>query len=111
MKYNYNYLIASLTYWLYQQILYIFSKASISPSENFKGFAWQVFLLSDQFNDNKKNKWISTGWLLFNVKWMICSLSHDANKLHSDDMMRSTLYKINTLNWIFIVLIQWNNSP
>jgi hypothetical protein len=33
------------------------------------------------------------------------------NKLHFDEMMMmSALYKTNTFNWIFIVLVQWNNS-
>jgi hypothetical protein len=38
-------------------------------------------------------------------------LIHDENKLHFDEMMMmSALYKTNTFNWIFIVLVQWNNS-
>ena len=50
--------------------------------------------------------------LMFNAKWAIWQLYHGL-KLHFDEMimMMSTLYKTNTLSWIFIVLPhQWNYS-
>ena len=37
---------------------------------------------------------------------------HGKNKLDFDEMMMmSNLYFTNTLSWIFIVLVPWNNSP
>jgi len=33
------------------------------------------------------------------------------NKLYFEEMMISTLYYTNTLNWICIVPVHWNNSP
>ena len=42
---------------------------------------------------------------------LIFQLYHDENKLiFNEMMMRSTLYQINTLSWIFIVLAHGNNS-
>ena len=48
-------------------------------------------------------------WLLFNANSAIFQLYHGKNKLIFDEMMmRSALYKTNTLSWIFIVLAHWN---
>ena len=48
---------------------------------------------------------LESEWMLFNTKWAIFQLYHGENKLHSNEiMMLSTLYLINTLSWIFIVL-------
>jgi len=61
-----------------------------------------------------KNKCIVSEWLLFNANSAIFQLYHGENKLQFNEMMmRSTLYKTNTLSWIFIVLLlaHWNNSP
>ena len=47
-----------------------------------------------------------------NTNTAIFQLYHDKNRLiFNEMMMRSTLYKINTLSWIFIMLAHWNNSP
>jgi hypothetical protein len=41
-------------------------------------------------------------WLLFSANSAIFQLYHDENKLIVNEMtMRSTLYKTNTLSWIF----------
>ena len=54
-----------------------------------------------------------SGWLLLNAILAIFHLYHGKNKLIFNDimMMRSALYKSNTLSLIFIVLAHWNNSP
>jgi len=57
--------------------------------------------------------WKSEG-LLFtgNPHRAIFQLCHVENKLIFNEMiMMSALYKTNTLNWIFIVLAHWNNTP
>ena len=55
--------------------------------------------------------WVS-GWLLFNANSAIFQLCYGENKLIINEMMmRSALFWTNTLNWIFIVLAHWNNSP
>jgi len=50
---------------------------------------------------------------LFHANSAIFQLYHGENKLIFNEMMmmRSALYKINMLSWIFIVLPHWNNSP
>jgi hypothetical protein len=56
-------------------------------------------------------QWVS-GWLLFNANSAIFQLYHSENKLIFNEMiMKSALYETNTLSWIFIVLVHWNNSP
>jgi hypothetical protein len=51
-------------------------------------------------------------WLLFNANSAILQLHHGENKLiFNEMMMRSALFKTNTLSWMFIVLAHWNNSP
>jgi hypothetical protein len=50
-------------------------------------------------------------WLLFNANSAIFQLYHEKNKLiFNEMMMRSTLYQINMLSWLFTVLAHWNNS-
>ena len=50
-------------------------------------------------------------WLLFNTNSAISQLYHGENKLIFNKMMiRSTLYQTNTLSWILIVLVHWNNN-
>jgi hypothetical protein len=53
--------------------------------------------------------WVSE-WLLFNANAAIFQPYHGENKFIFDEMMRSALYKTNTLSWIFLVLAHWNNS-
>jgi hypothetical protein len=49
---------------------------------------------------------------LLNVKWAICQLHHGENKSHFNEMMMYfILYLTNTLYWILIVLVHYNNSP
>jgi len=44
-------------------------------------------------------------------EWVIFQLYHGKNKIiFNEMMMKSSLYKTNTLSWIFIVLAHWNNS-
>jgi len=50
-------------------------------------------------------------WLFFNANSAIFQLYHGKNKLIFNEMMRSTLYKTNTLSWNFLVQAHWNNSP
>jgi hypothetical protein len=51
-------------------------------------------------------------WLLFSVNSAMFQLYHVENKfIFNPMMMRSALYKTNTLSWIFKVLSHWNNSP
>ena len=48
--------------------------------------------------------YIVSEWLLFNTNSTIFQLYHGENKLiFNEMMMRSTLYKTNTLSWIFSV--------
>jgi hypothetical protein len=50
--------------------------------------------------------------LLFNANTAIFQLYHGEKTLIFNDlMMRSVLYKTNTLSWILIMLAHWNNSP
>ena len=50
-------------------------------------------------------------WLLFNANSAIFQLYHGENRLICNEMiMRSTLYEINRLSWMFIVLAHWNKS-
>jgi len=51
-------------------------------------------------------------WLLFSATSANFQLYHGENKLILNEMMiRSALYQTNTLSWIFIVLVHWNNIP
>ena len=51
-------------------------------------------------------------WVLFNPSSAICQLYHGENNLiYNEMMMRSALYYINMLSWIFIKLGHGNNSP
>jgi len=48
---------------------------------------------------------------LFNTNSAIFQLYHGENKLILNEMMMGfALYKTNTLSWIIIVLVHWNNS-
>jgi len=50
-------------------------------------------------------------WLFFNANSAIFHLYHDQNKLIFNEMgMRSAFYETNTLSWIFIVHVNWNNG-
>jgi hypothetical protein len=56
------------------------------------------------------SEWVSE-WVSECCLIPIFQLYHGENKLvFNEMMMRSTLFKTNTLSWIFIVLAQWNNS-
>ena len=51
-------------------------------------------------------------WLLFNANSAIFQLYRGEKKwIFNDMMMRSALYKTNTLSWTFKVPAHWNNSP
>jgi hypothetical protein len=55
------------------------------------------------------SEWVSE-WVLLNANSAIFQLYHGENKLIINEMMmRFALF--NTLSWIFIVLVHWNNSP
>jgi len=70
--------------------------------------------VKEKYGVNKEsgNKYQLSQWLLFKANSTIFQLYHGENKLiFNEMMMRSTLYKTNTLSWIFIVLAHWINSP
>ena len=49
---------------------------------------------------------------MFNANLAIFQLYHGENKLiFNEVMMRSALYKTNTLSWIVMALAHWNNIP
>jgi hypothetical protein len=55
----------------------------------------------------------SSDWLLFNATWAIFQLLvyDDVKKLHFNEMMIiSSLFYINKLSRIFLVLAHWNNT-
>jgi hypothetical protein len=57
-----------------------------------------------------KIEWVIK-WLLFNANSAIFQLYHGEDRLiFNEMMMRSALYKTNTLSWICIVLAHWTNS-
>jgi hypothetical protein len=55
-------------------------------------------------------QWVSQ-LLLLNVNSSIFQLYHGENKLHLNNEMMFALHETNTLSWIFIVFVHWNNSP
>jgi hypothetical protein len=57
------------------------------------------------------SEWVSE-WVLFNANSAIFQLYHGENKLiFNEMMMRSAVYWNNTLSWIVLVLVDWNNFP
>ena len=69
-----------------------------SPTLNTSGRAFQWRRVSE--------------WLLFNANSAIFQLYHGENNLiFNERVMRSALFKTNTLSWIFVVLAHSSNSP
>ena len=89
-----------LTLLLYPSVALV-NTTSSSPSYNPKTnpFSYKKHILLSE-------------WLLFNTNSANFQLYHGEIKLiFNEMMMRSALYQINLLSWLFIGLAHWNNSP